>query len=461
MIVGHDGVSLIHPDFPAIIATRGDDNTNLAGTPAGGVGGRDRVRRRTPPAVATNHHLLVRGWHKRPAVINNLFDEGPTDDMMQWSYTQGTAHTNSWGNRNTYSYSTAAVAVDGLVRDAATAAGNQELMIIFSAGNSGPNASTVGAPGTAKNALTVGATQNDRCGSYVPSQQGGPNIGTVTTFSSRGPSQGRVKPDVVAVGADVLSVDSLNCTSGPGDPCEEGWDQGWTGSNYRLMPGTSMSTPLTAGAAAVFYEFYRTSFFADPSPALAKAALINGAVDIGLGYPSYAQGWGRIDLRQAIEGPPTGQIEFLDQSSSRLLTTGRSYTLTQPVADSSTRLKITLVWTDPPGAVNSSSPLRNDLDLIVTSPAGVTYRGNRFTGAWSTPDPGTARDSANNVENVFVQTPATGDWTIEVRAANVAVNPPNLAGQDFALVVRATCGGARTPVPTGSANATAASGSTS
>ncbi len=472
VIVGHNdsGVSLSHPDFPAgvIVATRGamTNTNNEHGThTAGSVVGRG-LAGSSPTNTSgcgdqTTPLSTVRGmaWGAR-LVTNNIYDGGATDEttMMRWSYSQGARlNTNSWGYGNDFTYSSAAATVDGLVRDADTTAGNQELMILFSAGKSGPGASTVGAPGTAKNVLTVGATQNDRCGSYVPSQQDGPSIDTITKSSSRGPSQGRVKPDVVAVGTDLLSVDSLDCTSAPGDPCEEGWDQPWTGISYRLMAGTSMSTPLTAGAAAVFYEFYRTSFFADPSPALAKAALINGAVDIGLGYPSYAQGWGRIDLRQAIEGPPTGQIEFHDQSSSRLLTTGRSYTLTQPVADS-TRLKITLVWTDPPATAGSSSPLRNDLDLIVTSPAGVTYRGNRFTGAWSTPNPGTARDSANNVENVFVQTPATGDWTIEVRAANVAANPPNLTGQDFALVVSGDLRRCTPPpVPTGLvASATAA-----
>ncbi|MCZ7650608.1 MAG: S8 family serine peptidase [Thermoanaerobaculia bacterium] len=362
VIVGHNdsGVSLTHPDFPTgvVIATAGamsgtnnEHGTHVAGSVVGRGLAAGSPTNTSGCGDVTPPLSTVRGMAWGASLVaNNIFDGGYTTEtsMMQWSYGQGARlSTNSWGYTNDYNYDSYAVSVDTLVRDAATTAGNQELAILFSAGNSGSGASTVGSPGTAKNALTVGASQNDRCGSYVPSQQSGPNINTITTFSSRGPSQGRIKPDVVAVGADVLSVDSLNCSGTPRDPCEEGWDQAWTGTYYRLMPGTSMSTPITAGASAVFFEFFNSTFGANPSPALTKAAMINGAVDIGVGYPSYSQGWGRINLRQSIEGPPGGRINFLEQSASRLLTTGTNFTKTFSVFSTSPRLKITLVWTDP------------------------------------------------------------------------------------------------------------------
>ncbi|HNU82345.1 MAG TPA: S8 family serine peptidase, partial [Thermoanaerobaculia bacterium] len=195
VIVGHNdgGVSLSHPDFPAgvIVATQGamtntnnEHGTHTAGSVVGrGLAGSSPTNNsgcgdRTPPLPT------VRGmaWGAR-LVTNNIFNGGATDEtaMMQWSYSQGARlNTNSWGYRDTYTYNAAAATVDGLVRDAATAAGNQELMILFSAGNDGAGASTVKPPGTAKNVLTVGATQNDRCGSYVPSQQDGPSIDTIT-----------------------------------------------------------------------------------------------------------------------------------------------------------------------------------------------------------------------------------------------------------------------------------------
>ncbi len=54
-----------------------------------------------------------------------------------------------------------------------------------------------------------------------------------------------------------------------------------------------MACPLTAGMAADFVQFYQTTFTGVPIPALIKASLINGAVDMGMGYPSYDQGWER------------------------------------------------------------------------------------------------------------------------------------------------------------------------
>ncbi len=448
IIVDHNdgGVNLTHPDFPSgvVLATYGamSGTNNEHGThTAGSVVGRGLAASSPTNTFScgdvTTPLSTVRGmaWGAN-LVTNNLFSGGYTTEagMMQWGYGQGgRLSTNSWGYTSLYTYATYSRAVDTAVRDADSGTGgNQQLCILFSAGNDGPNAGTVGTPGTAKDAITVGASQNDRCGSYVPGNQTGPNINTITTFSGRGPSQGRIKPDIVAVGADVLSVDSQNCT--PTASCEEGWDQSWTGPWYRLMPGTSMSCPITAGAAAVFFDFYNTNYGALPSPALAKAALINGAVDTGLGYPSYDQGWGRLNLLRSVQGPPAGHISFVDQSAVTPLATGQSWSKGFAVGAAAVPLKITLVWTDPPGTAGCTSCLVNDLNLLVTAPDGTTYRGNRFTSNWSTPNPGSTTDTANNVENVFVQTPQVGAWTIQVSSALTSTNPPGLNGQDFAVV---------------------------
>jgi hypothetical protein len=192
------------------------------------------------------------------------------------------------------------------------------------------------------------------------------------------------------------------------------------------MPGTSMATPIAAGAAACFFEFYRTSFGSFPSPALVKAALINGAVNMGGGYQLgaanqsttgiFAQGWGRLNLRNSIQGPAGGSIHFVDETG-RGLSTGQSSTFRVQVTSSNAPFEISLVWTDPQGSAGSNAPLVNNLDLIVTSPNGVVFRGNRFTGGFSTPNPGATADTVNNVECVFLPNPIVGNWTVEVRTS--------------------------------------------
>jgi subtilisin family serine protease/outer membrane protein assembly factor BamB len=441
VIVDHNdsGVDLTHPDFPAsaIAATAGTmsgtDNGHGTHT-AGSVLGRGLASPsptntfgcgdRTTPLPA------VRGMaFGARLVTNNIFDGGFTTEtsMLRWGSQQGARiSTNSWGYVSLHTYSSQAATVDSLVRDAdSTTTGNQELLVFFSAGNDGPGAGTVDSPGTAKNVVTVGASQNDRCGAFVSSS---PDVNAIASFSSRGPSQGRIKPDLVAVGTDVLSAQSS-------DPLATApWDQSWTGGDYSTDTGTSMSTPLSAGAGAVFFQFYKARFGSFPSPALAKAALINGAVDMGFGFPSFQQGWGRLNLRRSIEGPPGGAIHFFDETDVTPLSTGASWSKDLVVASSGVPLKVSLVWTDPAAAGGSTSPLVNDLDLVLTAPSGTIYRGNFFTGSWSTPNPGTSTDTANNVENIFVQAPAPGRWTVRVSSALTAINPRGVSGQDFALV---------------------------
>ena len=112
--------------------------------------------------------------------------------------------SNSWGFISGNGYNADSQAHDAAVRDATGSAGNQELTIVFSAGNDGTGANTVHPPGTAKNVITVGASENyrqtgtDGCGI---GNTGANNAMDIICFSSRGPTaDGRKKPDIVAPG---------------------------------------------------------------------------------------------------------------------------------------------------------------------------------------------------------------------------------------------------------------------
>jgi hypothetical protein len=102
-------------------------------------------------------------------------------------------------------------------------------------------------------------------------------------------------------------------------------------------------------------------------------------------------------------------------------------------------MKATLVWTDAlgPGLGGAVPAWVNDLDLQVTAPDGSTYRGNVFAGGTSVT--GGAADRRNNVENVYLHSPAAGKHRVTVIAANLLgdglPNSGTATDQDFALVV--------------------------
>jgi hypothetical protein len=103
-------------------------------------------------------------------------------------------------------------------------------------------------------------------------------------------------------------------------------------------------------------------------------------------------------------------------------------------------LKVTLVWSDYPSTDTASVNLVNDLDLLVSGPSG-TFRGNVFSGGWSAAG-GTA-DRRNNVENVYIQNPPAGTYTVTVTGFNIPNGP-----QKFALAVDGgSLGTGPTPTP--------------
>jgi hypothetical protein len=137
-------------------------------------------------------------------------------------------------------------------------------------------------------------------------------------------------------------------------------------------------------------------------------------------------------------------LNWVDETVN--LSTYGKQTYTYSVQSSATPLKITLVWTDYQGATISSKALVNDLDLKVTAPNGTIYYGNDFTSPFNT-----AYDRINNVENVFVNVPDTGTWTVEISGYNIPQGP-----QNFSLVVGGdfgTMGGSDTTAPTVSISA--------
>ncbi|MCS3925403.1 hypothetical protein M2175_000434 [Bradyrhizobium elkanii] len=190
--------------------------------------------------------------------------------------------------------------------------------------------------------------------------------------------------------------------------------------------GTSMATPLVAGCVAVVRSFLRKSHgLKSPSAALLKALIINGARSIAGQYnPSEAgsvannsQGFGRVDV-QAVVGPLAAKeaLQFFDEKKK--LDAGDREDRTVTIPAGSSRLKVTLVWTDPPG-----EGLQSDLDLVVVANKQERH-GNMPAGSKDF-------DRRNNVEQVIFENLPAGEAVISVIAHSIAVAP-----QNYALVIR-------------------------
>ena len=358
-----------------------------------------------------------------PTDLNDLFQTPYDDDGAR-------IHTNSWGSTlGDGRYNSNSAEVDEFVWE------HRDCVICFAAGNEGEDANANGVidprsvtpPGTAKNCITIGATENNRSNFALNYQQafGYPtnpiasdamanNPEGMVAFSSRGPTtDGRIKPDVVAPGTYILSARSRDTSS-----------SGWALSNdplYYFIGGTSMATPLVAGCTALVREYLATEHqLTTPSAALVKAMLINGAQDAAGQYvpsetggiPNNSEGFGRVDMAATL----SDLVQLRDEATA--LDTGDEETTTITV-DGGASLKVTLVWTDRPGAT-----LQNDLDLIIRAADGQERHGNVAPNS-------TAFDRQNNVEQVVWEDLPAGNVDIIVRAHNI----PFFA-QSYALAIR-------------------------
>ena len=238
------------------------------------------------------------------------------------------------------------------------------------------------------------------------------------------------------------------------------------GGYYRYESGTSMAAADASGTLALMQEFFEQRLGRTNSPALMKALLINGARSVGNLYDFQAaaavvsQGWGLINLPTTLPGSLTNQAAttncmiMVDQSPTNALATGqsRTYKLSLTTAARNQPLRVTLVWTDPPGNPIASVKLVNDLDLVITNldNTNLVYfgndiaSGNDFNQAWNTNLVANI-DSVNNVENVFLS-PTLGigsklstNYTITITGRRVNVNAvtaqTNNVCQDYALVI--------------------------
>ncbi|MFP5260457.1 MAG: S8 family serine peptidase [Blastocatellia bacterium] len=454
-----------HPDFPAGRVAFQNNPTNQSGTLGGHgflnaniIGGfNNGTGSAVEDALGFNYGLGIAPFANVgvTAIFGATASSGTTWEST--AYGQGARiSSNSWGFQTATggpvaTYDTNAQAYDRLVRDAQSGtAGLQQLSIIFAAGNDGSGANTVSSPATAKNIISVGASENvrqtgsDGCG---VANSGADSANDIIGFSSRGPvnalgGDGRIKPDIVAPGTHIEAGVPQSNYDGS-SVCNQFFPAGQT--LYGWSSGTSHSTPAVAGGAALVYQDFLNKSLAAPSPAMVKAVLMNSASYMsGVGandtLPSNNQGMGRMDLGRAFDAEARIRVD----QTQVLGATGQTFQVTGSVANTGKPFRVTLAWTDAPGPT-TGAPWVNNLDLEVTI-NGTTFKGNVFSGANSVGG-GTA-DGKNNAESVFLPAGTSGSFTITVKATNIAGDgvPGNAdtTDQDFALLVYNASQGAPT-----------------
>ena len=362
--------------------------------------------------------------------------------MVNRQYANGARiHSDSWG-ANTPLYTAEAQTFDYLTRDASISeSGNQEMVFVFSAGNAGPSASSMGAPGTAKNVFTVGGSENyDADLNYTDGSgitpAGANNVNDITSFSSRGPTKdGRIKPDIVAPASHIHGAAS-QYAGYIGDGVSDKYNPlGQT--KYAESSGTSHSCPAVSAASALLRQWFINHGDVPPSPAMNKAWIMNSARYLTGAYgnddlPSNSQGMGTTSLETMLDD---SERFFVDQASNMLFTaSGTEFSFVGDIVDTQKMFRVTLAWTDAPGSTTGAAYV-NDLDLIVLVD-NVPYYGNVFVQNESVV--GGSGDRMNNVESVFLPAGLSGTVEVKVLSANISGDgvPGNatLLDQDFALV---------------------------
>ncbi len=382
IVVGHgdDGALGEHVDYTGRLIqsagnSRGDHGDHVAGTIFG-------AGNKNPKGegMAKGAHIYYESY---PDNLNNA------DANFNTQNVRITSSSYSNGCNGGYTNFTRQMDQDAIDRPT--------MLHVFSAGNSGTSDCGYGAGNNWGN-----VTGGHKIAKNVIAVANLNRVDGIANSSSRGPaSDGRIKPDVGGVGTSVFSTTDLPNAHG-----------------YTSKTGTSMSCPGVSGTLATLYEAYKDVHNKEPHAGLLKSILMNTADDLGNNGPDFIYGYGRINARTAYNAIKNSN--FISDSISG--TSAKNFTLSVPTSGTIKEVKIMLYWPDAPASTIAARALVNDLDLTATQgssnyqPWVLDPRPNAATLANAAVP---ARDSLNNVEQITISNPASGDITLSVNPFNL------------------------------------------
>lgn len=292
---------------------------------------------------------------------------------------------------------------------------NPEYTVVVSAGNDGPESYTIGSPALAKNVITIGASSNTYESfvensnrfiyknysfslNHIKQNENLYQWNNIPAFTSVGPTRdGRIKPDILAPGAYILSARSK------GNP-------GKLHSDTMLMQGTSMSTPIVANIIIFIMDILQKIYkVAQPLNALKKAILINFSdpvysivqesyiyIDKKIAYKNAyintnrdTYGHGILNLDYFVQG----NFDFIQDN---ITSVSKVYDKCYEIINNIDNFKTTLVYDDPPALFGSNQILVNNLNLQITV---FKSNGNILISYGNDVPEG---DAKNNVEKIYI-----------------------------------------------------------
>jgi len=353
-----------------------------------------QARGHAPDAVGfyTNRSSVTAGWSRNMVI----------DDVVNVHNCMFT--TASWGGTQTTAYTSVSADADDIVFD-------HRIPWTNSMSNLGNQ--NVRPEAWAKNVISIGGLfhgddadpTNDNWGS-------GASIGPA--------ADGRLKPDLCNFCDNVWTSDLTGAA---------GYSAGNSTTGFN---GTSSATPITAGLNALAIQMYTDhilnntprvvggSRFANrPYAQTLKALQIACASIYPIAQATRAQaGWGYANVNTIY----TRRHRMTIIPEDVPITQGATHTYSIQVAPGETALRICMTYLDPAGVVAAAIDRVNDLSLTVTSPGGTIYRGNNGLTANNTSTSGGVNNTIDTVENVFLNNPAAGTWTVQITAPTVTTD---------------------------------------